>query len=164
MDPWTCGSLSGAHPALAYTDRNTGNCILEGKAYMVLHKHHKMLLDIGLAALLVVMLVFQVVAPSGSVSAADTSSVWHLLSQKASNISYTDAVTDGKVVVNVGTRGAVALTSDLVHWESIEQFISKDPYGICRGNGMYVAVGNEGTLFTLTDGCAWTEREVPGDT
>jgi hypothetical protein len=132
---------------------------------MVLHKHHEAFSfsDIGLAVLLIVMLVFQTVAPSGNVSAADTSSVWHLLSQKASNISYTDAATDGKVVVNVGTRGVVALTSDLVHWESIEQFTSKDLYGICRGAGTYVAVGDEGTLFTSTDARTWTEHLVPGD-
>jgi len=130
---------------------------------MVLHRHHEVFLDTGLAVLLIVMLVFQAVAPSGSVSAADTSSVWHLLSQKASNISYTDAATDGKLVVNVGTRGAVALTSDLVHWEPIEQFTSKDLYGICRGAGTYVAVGDEGTLFTSTDARAWTEHLVPGD-
>ncbi len=130
---------------------------------MVLHRHHEPFADIGLAVLLIVMLVFQAAAPSGSVSAADTSSVWHLLSQKARNISYTDAATDGKAVVNVGTRGAVALTSDLVHWEPIEQFTSKDLYGICRGNGMYVAVGDEGTLFTSTDGRSWAEHLVPGD-
>jgi len=130
---------------------------------MVLHRHHEAFLDIGFVVLLIVMLVFQAAAPSGSVSAADSSSVWHLLSQKARNISYTDAATDGKVVVNVGTRGAVALTSDLVHWEPIEQFTSKDLYGVCRGNGMYVAVGDEGTLFTSTDAGTWTERLVPGD-
>lgn len=130
---------------------------------MVLHKHQGMFSDIGLAVLLIVMLVCQAVAPSGSVSAADTSSIWHLLSQKARNISYTDAATDGKVVVNVGTRGAVALTSDLVHWEPIEQFTSKDLYGICRGAGTYVAVGDEGTLFTSTDARTWTEHLVPGD-
>lgn len=118
---------------------------------MVLRRHHEAFLDIGLAVLLIFMLVFQAVAPSGSVSAADTSSVWHLLSQKARNISYTDTATDGKVFINVGTRGAVALTSDLVHWEPIEQFTSKDLYGICRGAGTYVAVGDEGTLFTSTD-------------
>jgi len=130
---------------------------------MVLHRHHEAFSDIGFVVLLIVMLVFQAAAPSGSVSAADPSSVWHLLSQKARNISYTDAATDGKVVVNVGTRGAVALTSDLVHWEPIEQFTSKDLYGVCRGNGMYVAVGDEGTLFTSTDARTWTERLVPGD-
>lgn len=130
---------------------------------MVLHRHHEAFSDIGFVVLLIVMLVFQAAAPSGSVSAADTNSVWHLLSQKARNISYTDAATDGKLVVNVGTRGAVALTSDLVHWEPIEQFTSKDLYGVCRGNGMYVAVGDEGTLFTSTDARTWTERLVPGD-
>ena len=130
---------------------------------MVFHRHHEAFSDIGFVVLLIVMLVFQAAAPSGSVSAADPSSIWHLLSQKARNISYTDAATDGKVVVNVGTRGAVALSSDLVHWEPIEQFTSKDLYGICRENGMYVAVGDEGTLFTSADGRAWTEREVPGD-
>ena len=130
---------------------------------MVLQRHHRAVLDIILAVLLIAMLTFQMIAPSGSARAADTSSIWHLLSQKARNISYTEAATDGKTVVNVGTRGAVALTSDLVHWEPIEQFTSKDLYGICWGNSMYVAVGDEGTLFTSTDGRAWTEREVPGD-
>lgn len=130
---------------------------------MVLHKHHQAFLDISLAVLLFFTLVLRAVAPSGGASAADTSSIWHLISQKARNISYTDGATDGKVVVNVGTRGAVALTSDLVHWEPIEQFTSKDLYGICRGNGIYVAVGDEGTLFTSTDGRLWIQREVPAD-
>jgi len=128
---------------------------------MVLHRHHQSFLYISLAVLLAGMLAVQAVMPSASVRAADTSSVWHLLSQKARNISYTDAATDGKVVVNVGTRGAVALTSDLVHWEPVEQFTSKDLYGICRGNGTYVAVGDEGTLFASADGRSWKEREAP---
>jgi|GEM_PF-3983903 len=130
---------------------------------MVLHRHHETFSDISRAVLLIAMLVFQMTVLSGSTRAADAGSVWHLLSQKASNISYTDAATDGKVVVNVGTRGALALTSDLVHWEPIEQFTSKDLYGICWGNGTYVVVGDEGALFTSTDGRTWTEREVSGD-
>ncbi|MFZ2414236.1 MAG: stalk domain-containing protein [Candidatus Cryosericum sp.] len=130
---------------------------------MVLHGHHEAFSNIVLAVLLIGMLVFQAIVPSRTVKAADTSSVWHLVSQKARNISYTEAATDGKTVINVGTRGAVVLTSDLVHWEPSEQFTSKDLYGICWGNSMYVAVGDEGTLFTSTDGRAWTGRAVPGD-
>ncbi len=130
---------------------------------MVLHRHHEAFSNVILAVLLVGMLAVQTLMPLVSVRAADASSVWHLLSQKARNISYTDAATDGKVVVNVGTRGAVALTSDLVHWEPVEQFTSKDLYGICRGNGTYVAVGDEGSLFASADGRSWKEREAPAN-
>jgi hypothetical protein len=42
---------------------------------MVLHGHHEAFADIGFAVLLIVMVVFQPMAPSGSVSAANTSSV-----------------------------------------------------------------------------------------
>ncbi len=130
---------------------------------MILRGHHETFLDTGLSIVLIVMLMFQAITPSAGVKAADTGSVWHLAAQKGQNISYTDGATNGSLMVNVGTRGAVALSKDLVHWESVEQFTSQDLYGICWGAGRYVAVGDEGTLYVSTDGRTWDEQEISTD-
>ena len=127
---------------------------------MVLGGHRERVVSTGLAVLLILALVFQAIAPSAGAKAADTGSVWHLAGQKAQNISYTDGATNGSLMVNVGTRGAVALSKDLVHWESVEQFTSQDLYGVCWGAGRYVAVGDEGTLYVSTDGRTWDEQEI----
>lgn len=127
---------------------------------MVSHGHRETVLDTGLAILLMFALVFQMIVPSAGAVAADTASVWHLAGQKTQNISYTDGATDGSLMVNVGTRGAVAISKDLVHWESIDQFTSKDLYGICWGAGRYVAVGDEGTLYVSADGREWDDQEI----
>ncbi|MHB8071064.1 MAG: stalk domain-containing protein [Candidatus Cryosericum sp.] len=130
---------------------------------MVLRRRRETVLDTGLVVLLVFMLMFQTMTPSAGVKAADASSVWHLAGQKAQNVSYTDGATSGSLMVNVGTRGAVALSKDLVHWESIEQFTSQDLYGVCWGAGRYVAVGDEGTMYASTDGRAWDKQEISAD-
>jgi len=127
---------------------------------MVLRGHRETFVDTGLALVLIVMLALQTIAPSAGVKAADTGSMWHLTGQKAQNISYTDGATNGSLMVNVGTRGAVGLSKDLVHWESVEQFTSQDLYGICWGAGRYVAVGDEGTLYVSTDGRTWDRQEI----
>jgi hypothetical protein len=131
---------------------------------MVNNKRQKKFTGSVLAALVSVMMALQMMVPATHVSGADTSSVWHLISQVSQTVSYASAATDGKLVVVVGARGAVALFTDLAHWNPVERFTSNDLYGICRGNGVYVAVGDQGTLFTSTDARAWTGHEVPGDT
>ena len=130
---------------------------------MVPYRHREMVANICLAVLLMIALVLQMIAPLAVARAADTASVWHLAGQKAQNISYTDGATNGALMVNVGTRGAVAVSRDLVHWESINQFTSHDLYGICWGAGRYVAVGDEGTLYVSADGRTWDEREIAVD-
>jgi hypothetical protein len=137
--------------------------ILVEEGFMVDNKRQKKFTVSVLAALVSVMMALQMMVPATHVSGADTSSVWHLISQASQTVSYASAATDGKLVVVVGTRGAVALSTDLAHWNPVERFTSNDLYGICRGNGMYVAVGDQGTLFTSTDARAWTGHEVPGD-
>lgn len=130
---------------------------------MVPYRHREMVANICLAVLLIIALVLQMIAPLAVARATDTASVWHLAGQKAQNISYTDGATNGALMVNVGTRGAVAVSRDLVHWESINQFTSHDLYGICWGAGRYVAVGDEGTLYVSADGRTWDEREIAVD-
>ncbi|MCE5192850.1 MAG: stalk domain-containing protein [Candidatus Cryosericum sp.] len=130
---------------------------------MAFRAHRETVLGTSLTVALVFMLLFQTIAPSAGVKAADTTSVWHLAGHKARNISYTDGATNGSLMVNVGTRGTVALSTDLVHWESVEQFTSKDLYGICWGAGRYVTVGDEGTLYVSTDGRTWDQRDISTD-
>jgi len=130
---------------------------------MVPYRHRETVANVCLAIFLMIVLVFQMIVPLAVARAADTASVWHLAGQKAQNISYTDGATNGALMVNVGTRGAVAVSKDLVHWESINQFTSQDLYGICWGAGRYVAVGDEGTLYASADGRTWDEREIAVD-
>lgn len=130
---------------------------------MVPGRHRETVFDTSLVILLMFALVFQMIVPSAGAKAADTASVWHLAGQKIQNISYTDGATNGTIMVNVGTRGAVAISKDLVHWESVDQFTSKDLYGICWGAGRYVAVGDEGTLYASTDGRTWDDQETSAD-
>lgn len=117
----------------------------------------------GLIVLLVAALAGGVAIPLRRAVASEGGTVWNVVEQGSQNVSYTSASTDGKLVVIVGTKGAVVRSTDMAHWDPVNRFTGSDLYGICRGNGTYVAVGDEGTLFTSTDASSWTGHDIPGD-
>jgi hypothetical protein len=67
-----------------------------------------------------------------------------------------------------GGKGIILTSSDGISWTSRYGTLngyksSAWLFGICHGNGLFVAVGDKGTIFTSLDGTQWTSRNIKVD-
>ena len=55
----------------------------------------------------------------------------------------------------------VYVSDDGLDWYAVGSIISNDVYGLTYGNGLFVAVGDDASLNTSSDGQLWEKRVVP---
>lgn len=69
---------------------------------------------------------------------------------------------DGSLYVTVGIDGVVYTSDDVLEnspsWTTRTSGVTAWLYAITKANGLYVAVGDSGTIITSPDGVTWTAR------
>jgi hypothetical protein len=86
---------------------------------------------------------------------------WTLRHTRSIAGAYLDMATDGNVVVAVGAATDIAVSADGVAWSDIVLAGTMQSVAYSVALGLFVAVGNGGTVFTSPDGFAWTLRITP---
>lgn len=103
--------------------------------------------------------VFYAAASSGRLFTSTDGITWSVI-ETGTTAALTDFASNGTVNVASGTVGVIRFATGLSGWASASGVPNVSYGGISHANGLFVAVGNSGTIITSSTGLSgsWTQR------
>lgn len=113
---------------------------------------------------------FLAVGANGAMLASDDEQVWHLISSNPREYIQSVAYADGRFVAVGGSpyyiggpvgSAAVLTSTNGYTWQASLTDLENQLSAVAYGNGLWVVCGDDGGIFTSTDGVNWTNHSLP---